>query len=492
MADGLYGFSSGMESGELVMSWQNSDLNPTSISDLSVLSHDRIFVSYRDTLDNKIQYRNSIFTKSGDVFLSDSTKVSVAYLNSVLSPLPQQVINYNRNNPEMRVVTEDYESYNNRENGMSGARTKLMNDMISGIHTPDVIFVEATNRIISDIVKNDLYFDLYTLIENDPDIDKDDIVGAVKNTYEIDGRLSAVTPSFRLQTVLAPKSAVGDRTSWTLDELLDFEKSLGDDVLLTKDKDMLLWGESTFSSFVNLDDCTCDFNNATFVKLIEYLSKPQKEIIPGSNRCEPYQTGKIILAQKEYSYVDSYRSDEVIYNSRDYVRIGNPTEVGNGCVISYGYAYIITKNAAHPKEAWEFIRSIILDKPDYELFGKSGIRMLKSQNESYREDVKDIFEFHPFNANHYTSGVKKEENMLDENGMLDGEAGIYIEYRKEDFDSFMEFVDSSGAPVRGRLPFDVLDIINEEITAYQGGLRSAEDTAKIIQSRVSIYLAERK
>lgn len=226
--NGLYGFSDGMGGGELVMNWQNSGLNPTRISYLSVISPEKIFLSYVEMNNNESQYYNSFFAKSDDVDLSDITKVSVAYLSSVLSPLPQQVINYNRKNPEMRVITEDYASYNSKENNCSGARTKLINDMLNGTYIPDVICVESSDRIISEILENELYLDLYTMIENDPDIEREDIVGAVKNTYEIDGRLSAVTPSFKLQTVLAPKSAVDDMTSWTLDELLDFEKNLNE------------------------------------------------------------------------------------------------------------------------------------------------------------------------------------------------------------------------------------------------------------------------
>ena len=40
------------------------------------------------------------------------------------------------------------------------------------------------------------------------------------------------------------------------------------------------------------------------------------------------------------------------------------------------------------------------------------------------------------------------------------------------------------------LPEDVLNIINEELSAYLDGNKPAADCASMIQSRVSLYLAE--
>ena len=40
------------------------------------------------------------------------------------------------------------------------------------------------------------------------------------------------------------------------------------------------------------------------------------------------------------------------------------------------------------------------------------------------------------------------------------------------------------------MPIDVTDVVREEIPAFLGGVGTAEDCAKKIQSRVSIWLAE--
>jgi multiple sugar transport system substrate-binding protein len=38
----------------------------------------------------------------------------------------------------------------------------------------------------------------------------------------------------------------------------------------------------------------------------------------------------------------------------------------------------------------------------------------------------------------------------------------------------------------------VMDIINEELTAFLAGNKSAEETARVVQSRIQIYVNEQK
>ncbi len=122
--------------------------------------------------------------------------------------------------------------------------------MFTGVNTPDIICLkyrdwQGYNSIISGIIENGLYADLYEFIDSDPDIKKDDIMGAVRNTFEIDGKLLLAMPSFSIKTIIAPKSEVGERNSWNYDEIFDFIDSLPPDKKLTED---------TFT--------TLDFNNA--------------------------------------------------------------------------------------------------------------------------------------------------------------------------------------------------------------------------------------
>ncbi len=149
--------------------------------------------------------------------------------------------------------------------------------------------------------------------------------------------------------------------------------------------------------------------------------------------------------------MDKYQWDEAYLKTRDYVRIGYPVEKGSGSTITGGYVYLITKNASHPKEAWDFIRSVILDRAPYiEIGGSGGIRMLRSQYEAYANNMKNVFRFFADdNGKHRGSIVQmsQREGFLDENGLHNGLVGTLVEFNEEDYTDFLDFTDSAGSPI---------------------------------------------
>ena len=66
---------------------------------------------------------------------------------------------------------------------------------------------------------------------------------------------------------------------------------------------------------------------------------------------------------------------------------------------------------------------------------------------------------------------------------------IYVKVYDEFVRAFSEFVD--GLKVEKSVSPKITEIIDEELSGFFGG-RTAEDTARNIQSRVSLYLAERQ
>ncbi|MBR4205048.1 MAG: hypothetical protein IKQ92_06200, partial [Clostridia bacterium] len=68
--------------------------------------------------------------------------------------------------------------------------------------------------------------------------------------------------------------------------------------------------------------------------------------------------------------------------------------------------------------------------------------------------------------------------------------GVVARYTEEDHERLKAWIGSAGTPLVSQVPEQVQAIIDEEIAAYLGGVGTAEDCAKKIQSRVSIWLAE--
>ena len=71
------------------------------------------------------------------------------------------------------------------------------------------------------------------------------------------------------------------------------------------------------------------------------------------------------------------------------------------------------------------------------------------------------------------------------------EPGILTYFTEDDTNLLMNYLDNEcGSPMADTIPAEVTNIITEEITSFSGGAKSAEDCARVIQSRVKIWLAE--
>lgn len=63
--------------------------------------------------------------------------------------------------------------------------------------------------------------DLWPWIDNDPEIDRAGLMTHVLECAETNGKLYTIGSSFTVETAVTSRSAAGDRTGWTLEEMLD-------------------------------------------------------------------------------------------------------------------------------------------------------------------------------------------------------------------------------------------------------------------------------
>ena len=72
-----------------------------------------------------------------------------------------------------------------------------------------------------------------------------------------------------------------------------------------------------------------------------------------------------------------------------------------------------------------------------------------------------------------------------------GILGILAHFTPEDTERLIDYIDNDcGSPITEAMPTELQNIISEEITSFTGGAKTAEECAKVIQSRVKIWLAE--
>jgi len=172
------------------------------------------------------------------------------------------------------------------------------------------------------------------------------------------------------------------------------------------------------------------------------------------------------------------------------VDIGYPTADGtNGAQVDMT-PYVITSFCEYPDEAWDFIESILAPEEEFDgrVLGRHGIPVLKEQFMQVCEaEYESLFEIY-FDGGMSWGPYDPEHDDLEAEMR---EPGIRKFFTEEDAQAMLKWLDEEiGAPAAGAVDAEITAIVNEEVTSYLGGAKSAADCARVIQSRVSIWLAE--
>lgn len=501
--NGLWGLSLTDGSYEMVMSYQNSDTTEDNLEIMKVIDSSSFIASERDPVTYESYL--SVYKKSDDIDLSEVNVIELATANGLDYQVPALVVEFNKNNPGTRIVVNDYSIYNSDENWQAGM-TRLTNDIVNGLYKPDIIFGSSSSELIRQTVDRGLYTDLYTFIDKDSRVTRNELFGAVKSIFETeDGKMWGLSPEFEVQTLMGTKAMLGDRESWTFSEMLDFAENLPDGCELMENitraaAPNYLLGSSGYGTFIDFDTATCSFNSPDFIRYLELVKSLPEEIDYANRPDDYYETAYLRRHNGEVALADTYIYSpgewvglEAKFYTKDYVLIGYPvSEKGEyGSAASANSCYIITSSTEYPTEAWSFVKSIIapeFDENRGRLMGIHAFPILKSLFDITIEDYY-TYEFEFYFSGSAGWGTYDPENPSTEELR---EPGIRTYFTKEDGARLKDFLDTKvSAPAISKvINQEIIDIINEEISSFASGMRDAKACADLIQSRVGLWLAE--
>ncbi len=510
---GLYGYNfpeDGTDGeGVLLFNFANSDLYADNIDLAKIVDPDHVILYERDAATYK--RCTMLYSRSADVDLSQLRVLEIAFAESDYD-LASQIVQFNKANDGVRIVAKDYGVYRTDEDYEAGYK-KLAQDIVNGLYQPDIVTaVNTSNDVIEQIYANGLYTDLYSFIDTGEKVRRDDLLGCVKRTFETeDGQLWTIGRSVTVRTLVGPASLLGERNGWTLSEMVEFAQSLPEGTYLmdhlTQERaayEML--GSNGYGMFVDLENHTCDFETEDFLNYLRYLnslpagntasSRAEAEAAASGGNSEEkyllYHNGQIALREEYYYGINTWVREEAWFNTPDVVRIGYPTADGasNGTAVDTA-PYIITSFCEYPAEAWAFLESLLApeDTDDMYRSGRDGIPALKSQLMKLCEEYYTYLFEVDIDGNGMSWGPYNPE--YDDLDAPMSEPGYRTFFTEEDAAELFDWLDNKiGCPVTETVDEEITDIVNEEITSYLGGAKTAEDCARIIQSRVSIWLAE--
>ena len=465
------------------MNFINSNVPTTNMNHIILLDETQFIGFYFD--DYSHAQKVSIFTKTNADEVMDKTVLVLAGYY-VPHEVKSRVVQFNKTNPEYRIVIKEYHTYDTMEDGMAGYNRLNMDIMERGL--PDILIVDSYFPVSSYISKG-LLADIDELIAADEELSKTEFMDNVFDAYRVDGKLYYVTPSFSVKTLVGKASLVGERTSWTMEEMMELMASMPEGTQLigelTRSRFVQMMMQYCGNDFVDMETGKCNFDSENFIAMLEYARRIPEDIDwseYGDDYWETqdsqYRENRTLLAECEVSnvryvndYINGYFGEEISY-------IGFPSNTGNGAVVEAGEQYLISAKSENIDGAWEFVRYYLTEEYQKELL------MLPVN--------KDVFVERAIEAtrNPYTVDRNGNKTEYEYKLSIGGESVVLPNMTEEQVNEFVEFVENIDKCVY--YDEDIEAIINEEVASFLADQKSAAEVAKIIQSRVELYVNENR
>lgn len=193
---------------------------------------------------------------------------------------------FNRGNRNYRIEYRDYSEgmlgWTGKKNTQvyQNALTRLYADIAAG-YCPDILDESIP---LDRLAKQGALEDLWPWIDGDPDISREGLMVHVLECLEVDGKLPQVCGGFEIETAVTGAAVAGDRTGWTMEEMLDafgggmpefyFARNDGLNLIYTMfhrfDRRSALYNlvNMNLSRFVNMETGECAFDSDDFKSLL--------------------------------------------------------------------------------------------------------------------------------------------------------------------------------------------------------------------------------
>lgn len=487
----LWRYDLATETTEEILTWTDCDINGNYVEMIQTLEDGRIAVLSRNWSKNTQEL--AYLTKTEAAKVTQKEIITLATMWSS-QDLQEAVVNFNKQSDtyKVRIITYFDDSTEWTETKYQDAVTAL-NNAITSSNCPDII--DLSNSNINNYVSKGLLRDLSSYLESSS-VKREDLMEAVLDAYTFEDTLVCIPTKFSIATIMGRTSQLGDRTSWTIKDVMEFSAQYPDAKLFNYSSKATMLAtclQYSSESFIDYAAGKCNFESQDFLDILEFCNTFEAETEwdrEGESFPKQISEGKILLNQMYVSDMEEMQMYSMMFNE-PITFIGYPTVDGtNGNRINGQDCYAITTKSKNPDGAWAFIESMLqYEKPDeYGYYNGFPVR---------KDILEEVFEL-----------AMKENGSYDENGNIlldangepmiwpkttwsydDWSAEIYAA-TPEQVQAVRDLIDSAVAGSNN--DETILNIITEETQGYFEGQKSAQDVASVIQSRVQTYISENR
>lgn len=396
----------------------------------------------------------------------------------------RQAIEFNKNSENYEIELKEYAQ---EEDPVA----KMNADIMAG-NVPDILLLSMLPY--EQYVAKGMFEDLTPYFERDEEIDTKDLSDSVLEAITMDGKIYYTSPSFKISTMVARKSDVGEQTGWTFEEMkaLINQKEEGVRPFYYESKSDMLYPfmKDGLKDFVDWKAGVSHFDNDNFKNILEvcksYGGNQKREYTEDDvpDLISLIQDGEILFADGEVDFlgVQQYRKlfgEEITY-------IGYPNEKKQGTYFVFDAPLAIYSKSKVKEGAWEFLRTFMKKETQ----GKNAIYLNGTPT---RKDCLDLLVQALTTTETYIDEFGQEVYPLDAGNVEAGYGDMIIDYEplsQEEIDQYMDLINRTHQV--SDYNDTIFKIIQEEAEPYFFEEKSLDATIEIIQNRITTYINENR
>lgn len=458
-----------------VANWLNSDLDPSAISQLCVASADLLSIVYVGDDAKELL----LLTRVPEEELQSRTVLSLATLSTddYNSQIIRQAIQaFNKQSTDYRIVVTDFTMYPEE------SRDTLFQAELAAGHIPDIVLfstADSEDPTLYAYQNSGIFTDLQPLMQGDPAFPYDRLLGYVRKPYQSEDGRQYVFP-------LAPSCTTYFGLPAYFDGPMTAEETFAAIDALPKDARFWRYGAigiqnellaSTLNDFVDPENGTCGFASPAYIDLLGRLCA--YDVMPlGLQQAETYaklRDGSLRLIEASANSLFQYAAMSLQMGG-EAVAFGYPNAERKLYMNSYpGVYFAIPEGSTRKETAIDFLNVYF-----------AAIGTISPSGTSYiftEDDVYAQMERYTEQTLVYTDGKCR---FIDDDTVSETDAPRC----KIDETYARRFINLLNA-VDAMLPMDspLYAIVTDEF--FSDIPRTPKELAGIIDSRASIYMAER-
>lgn len=393
----------------------------------------------------------------------------------------EAVEDFNSADNGYQIVFKDYsEYYDSSKDGAGGPSMQsyskidfqLSMDLINGEQLdiiPQSVF--ADNGKFNSLVEKGAFINLYSYMENDPEVNLDSLNEHVLKICEVNGNLYYMPLAFNIETLAGYTKYVGAKENWSMYDLkLAWQKMPSNSTFnghTTKDFVYMTLLRGELSSFIDYTKGTCNFDSPEFIDILNFCNSFPA---PTQYKVDNDWDAPTFLFPFRVDNFDEFHTQLWNECNDEITLVGYPSDNESGSFITPVGVYAINaKSSPEAQEgAWQFLKTLT----SYDVQYSMGEYCFPINNNAFHDRGNEE--------------MKRKENKVSFQGDEEIDLGTLTPTEYERLTTFIDNVQK----INNSIDDEVFTIIEEELWGMFDNIKTPEETAKAIQSRIELLVGE--